>query len=908
MLLSLISFGLVNAKSGNMNGDYAVTSVADVGTNWNSDYASKGYEYFDVWGPEIATHYAEVFWTDQGQQPLPEEIVKRFDGKVIAIQGYEQDQVMVQPAGKPGLNPEKDVSVPINWAYNHHYCAWMGTKHSERKEVKTSTIGDVYASGAHGKETMWVEVEKEDQSDRNFEHVASSSWFISEGNGGESRKSFHGYPQGFAQLLESPTSWHITPMQIDTRNREHGVLPESVLNCTNFTECAGYEPRQSRYGRGWGGLTGPPKDPGAYSGILECPCNSRYGGDPQFYPSAQSKIVTSAFKAIPSGACAAGQEFAQATTCFDAVAALGFASTSPIENQTVSDPSLPADCVVMTHADGTATALFNKGGSASGCAASNTKQAQSQSAATKVKLSISLAQTGDSAMTRSNKGEFCQNNKQHVLKEFPAKTKSVADATAALGACEKFCQATPACTACSVDAAGPTGLQWAAIPDCGAIETWPGSIAGDISSKSRAGEATITLSGPADAWFAVGLNAKLMADAPYTIIVNDTGVQERKIGTCGTEAEHCPGTALASSVTVVSKTVSGGVRTVVLKRPFKGATNDHYSFAPDAVATLNYISAVGSSQTFAYHKIHDALTLSFTPPVGPTCVCDVGSTGKLCNTGGQGCRSFRKNCVPHSPTLGAKGEQSGDLVSQDNPTCNSRQYAGGLTCCSHKRIMLDEDQVVPDDLLRYHMKFRFWYQEYKPEVKGVSNASHVDLPRIYWQTEANAGEYDIPPAFWVEGKHPKIVGYPDVGPYPELSPGTTCTGNCPDGDDCECIHTITYNRTVSNMRLIYAGGHCHAPACIGIWLYRNDPGHEMELLCHQAPIYGNGTGTNSVAGMYDEAGYLSLPPCLWGDEPGLHPSVLLPANTELVSIKKNHNTHRGHFGEMASWQMRGINF
>ena len=28
-------------------------------------------------------------------------------------------------------------------------------------------------------------------------------------------------------------------------------------------------------------------------------------------------------------------------------------------------------------------------------------------------------------------------------------------------------------------------------------------------------------------------------------------------------------------------------------------------------------------------------------------------------------------------------------------------------------------------------------QEYKPEVKGVSNASHVDLPRIYWQTEVS---------------------------------------------------------------------------------------------------------------------------------------------------------------------------
>ena len=33
----------------------------------------------------------------------------------MAIQGYEQDQVMVTPQGKPGLNPDQDVSVPINW-------------------------------------------------------------------------------------------------------------------------------------------------------------------------------------------------------------------------------------------------------------------------------------------------------------------------------------------------------------------------------------------------------------------------------------------------------------------------------------------------------------------------------------------------------------------------------------------------------------------------------------------------------------------------------------------------------------------------------------------------------------------------------------------------------------------------
>ena len=34
----------------------------------------------DVWAPEIATHYGEVFWTDQGTTPIPPEIVKRFEG------------------------------------------------------------------------------------------------------------------------------------------------------------------------------------------------------------------------------------------------------------------------------------------------------------------------------------------------------------------------------------------------------------------------------------------------------------------------------------------------------------------------------------------------------------------------------------------------------------------------------------------------------------------------------------------------------------------------------------------------------------------------------------------------------------------------------------------------------------
>jgi len=449
-------------------------------------------------------------------------------------------------------------------------------------------------------------------------------------------------------------------------------------------------------------------------------------------------------------------------------------------------------------------------------------------------------------------------------------------------------------------------VQFSAIPECGNINSWGGALIGDISSKSNVsdGNATITLSGPADVWFGVGLDAENMADSPYTLIVNASGVIEQKIGTCGSEAEHCPGDQLESSTTLLSNIVKGSTRTVVFTRAFVGLTSKHYSFKPDQVVTINFISAIGSSPVFGYHKSHDASTISFVTTGVPSCICDTGAAGKLCNTNGTGCGGFVKSCLTTA--------QGGDLFAQHNPTCNSLQYSGGLRCCGHKRIMLDADQEVRPELLQYHMKFRFWFQEYvpagapkPPQGPGLkpTTASHYDLPRIYFTTEANAGEYDIPPAF-ATPEDPHIVGYNGY-PVGKLTPGTHCTGDCPNGPDCDCYHEITYNHTVSNMRLIYAGGHCHAPSCLGIWLYRNDPGHEMELLCFQQPMYGKG---NIDVDKYDEANYITLPPCLWGNDPGLSPSVLLGENVELVSIKRNRNTHTGHYGEMASWQMRGVSF
>ena len=49
-------------------------------------------EHFDVYG-EVQTSYSQVYWTRNNPINLPPELVKRFKGKVMAITGYEVDQV-----------------------------------------------------------------------------------------------------------------------------------------------------------------------------------------------------------------------------------------------------------------------------------------------------------------------------------------------------------------------------------------------------------------------------------------------------------------------------------------------------------------------------------------------------------------------------------------------------------------------------------------------------------------------------------------------------------------------------------------------------------------------------------------------------------------------------------------------
>ena len=50
----------------------------------------------------------------------------------------------------------------------------------------------------------------------------------------------------------------------------------------------------------------------------------------------------------------------------------------------------------------------------------------------------------------------------------------------------------------------------------------------------------------------------------------------------------------------------------------------------------------------------------------------------------------------------------------------------------------------------------------------------------------------------------------------------------------------------------------------------------------------------------NEANYVALPPCLWGDQPGLRKPPTLTPDTNIRAIKYFNNTYR-HMGQMAQW-------
>ena len=81
-----------------------------------------------------------------------------------------------------------------------------------------------------------------------------------ENPGGEFRKSYHGYPNGYAQLIHSPTQWVVEPMQIDTHNRDYGINDEVGLKPSFLPKTFQNNMTDLKSG---------------LSPLIECPCTDR---------------------------------------------------------------------------------------------------------------------------------------------------------------------------------------------------------------------------------------------------------------------------------------------------------------------------------------------------------------------------------------------------------------------------------------------------------------------------------------------------------------------------------------------------------------------------------------------------------------------------------------------------------
>ena len=122
--------------------------------------------------------------------------------------------------------------------------------------------------------------------------------------------------------------------------------------------------------------------------------------------------------------------------------------------------------------------------------------------------------------------------------------------------------------------------------------------------------------------------------------------------------------------------------------------------------------------------------------------------------------------------------------------------------------LLDADQPIPwpDQPINYTMKWRFWYEEYDPEVHSTVQYSHL-----------GAG------TDWSIGAGPMSPGYGAEYDVPKCSPDVP---GCSRGPDGTWVHTITgvfkvkggteFDDTHGEILPVVAHLHCHAPTCLSM--------------------------------------------------------------------------------------------
>ena len=314
-----LAFSGPGAPAENMNGEYAIGATPNgkpgLFPKHYREYP-RGVESFDVYSPPMSTLYSQVWWQALDPVALPEEIVKRYSGSGMAIVGWEMDQVRTAPGGG-------DSSVPISALYLHHFTGSMIGAGARYRKVRLDGPDDPRAAqlkeqhGLHGMVAWdmphYIVEPSGTQSDPKGRPSHQS---FASANGGEYRKSYHGFAPGYALVVDSPTEFQITPMQIDTWHRAEmnisAPLPPKFV--------PGPLPRSSLAGA----------NP-LHSGLLECPMTTRL-----------TKAVDGAYDVLSSGVCR--EPILTSHECFHAAAASLAGAGRRFSNASASDPSRPPGC------------------------------------------------------------------------------------------------------------------------------------------------------------------------------------------------------------------------------------------------------------------------------------------------------------------------------------------------------------------------------------------------------------------------------------------------------------------------------------------------------------------------------------------------------------------------------------
>ena len=133
-------------------------------------------------------------------------------------------------------------------------------------------------------------------------------------------------------------------------------------------------------------------------------------------------------------------------------------------------------------------------------------------------------------------------------------------------------------------------------------------------------------------WFGVGVGTHVMP-SDYAIVVDGTGkVTEHLLG------HHTAGTVLGASIKVLNNTVQDGKRTVVMTRPLAGPSMQHHSFSPTQLS-IDFITALGSTPTFGYHKSKTVGTIALWPKTPSATPAGIGGYFRSNKAAGQQLRN-----------------------------------------------------------------------------------------------------------------------------------------------------------------------------------------------------------------------------------------------------------------------------